>query len=385
MVEMTRKERLLAAIRFEGPDRVPVFPRMWRYLLKHAGTQKHGAYLAYADEFGFDPILHYSAGPVHFVPQPGADYQALGPEIRVDERVEQDGQVRVVSRTFQTPAGRLTDRTRIPPSGGEFGIAPNPHIEEYLVKGPDDLPALKAVVDANAAAAQVADFRAADKELAGRALAAANTYSALSHNAGDAYPLEQMMIDCFDRREFVEELIDVFHAPLLAMTRRALERGAELVYCSVFFESMSSGWSPQLYSELFAPRIRAHVELVHSAGALYHLYDDGKVAATLPILRGIGIDMLSTVCPPPSGDVALSKARQAAGSDVCLNGGIDTVNTIWRGTPESIDAAIREAVAAAATPAGGYIIGSSDSITEETPPANFRAFFDAARRHGTPG
>ena len=29
---MTPKKRLLAAIRFQGPDRVPVSPSMWRYI-----------------------------------------------------------------------------------------------------------------------------------------------------------------------------------------------------------------------------------------------------------------------------------------------------------------------------------------------------------------
>ena len=67
---------------------------------------------------------------------------------------------------------------------------------------------------------------------------------------------------------------------------------------------------------------------------------------------------------------------------MCLNGGIDTVNTVWRGTPESIDRAVRDAISAAQAPGGGYILGTSDSIVEETPPENFRAFFEASRRHG---
>ena len=131
--------------------------------------------------------------------------------------------------------------------------------------------------------------------------------------------------------------------------------------------------------------IRAHVELAHRYGALYHLYDDGKVAATLPMMREIGVDLVSTLCPPPSGDVTLQEARRAVGTRLCLNGGIDTVNTVWRGSPTTIDNAIRDAIAAAHRPEGGYIVGTSDSIVEQTPPENFRAFFEAARKHGTPG
>jgi hypothetical protein len=355
---------------------------MWRYMLKHGGSQGFPAYMTYAREFGADPLLQAAAGPVILFPQPGSDSTCLLPHIQVEETVRPEADGRTISRLIRTPAGTLTDRTLIPNPGGQFGIAPNNHIEEHLVKGPADLPAVRAVVKAWFGANPGVDIPAVAAEVGDRGLVAANTHSALSHNAGDMYPLESMMIDCFERRAFVEELIDIFQEPLMQATKTALERGVPMIYCSTFFESMSSGWSPQLYRELFLPRIRAHVELTHRYGALYHLYDDGKVAATLPMMKEIGVDLLSTLCPPSAGDIMLAEARRAAGTRMCLNGGIDTVNTVWRGTPQSIDAAVKAAVDAAATPAGGYIIGTSDSIVEETPPDNFRAFFQAAKRHG---
>jgi hypothetical protein len=355
---------------------------MWRYMLKHGGSQEIAAYLKYAEEFGVDPLLTAAGWQGIFVPPPRSDYSRLPADIRVKETVREESGGAIVDRTIHTPAGSLSDRTRIPPAGGQFGIAPNNHIEEYLVKGPEDLGAARALVRAWAALHPGPDIPALTAAVGERALFAANTTSALSHNAGDMYPLEAMMIDCYERRPFVEELIDIFQDEVLRATKTALERGVPVIYCSTFFESMSSGWSPQLYRELFLPRIRAHVELTHRYGALYHHYDDGKVAATLPMMKEIGVDLLSTVCPPPSGDITLADARRAAGGSLCLNGGIDTVNTVWRGTPKSIDAAVKAAVDAAATPAGGYIVGTSDSIVEETPPENFRAFFQAAKKHG---
>jgi hypothetical protein len=351
-------------------------------MLRHGGSQGWPAYLKYADEFGMDPLVGWNAGPVVFIPQPGSDCSKLAPAIRVEEKATQDAEGRTVARAIHTPAGKLSDRTRIPKPGGQFGIAPNHHIEEHMVKGPDDLPALRALVEAWTAAHRGGDLAAARKQIGEKGLIQANTYSALSHNAGDTVPLAQMMIDCYERRPFLEELFDIFQQPLMSDTKAALEQGVEMVYCSTFFESMSAGWSPALYRELFLPRIRAHVELTHRYGALYHLYDDGKMAATLPMWREIGVDLVSTLCPPPSGDVTVADARRLGGERMCLSGGIDTVNAIWRGTPRTIDSAVAEAIHAAATPQGGYILGTSDSITEETPPENFRAFFGAARKHG---
>ena len=382
MAAMTSRQRLLAAIRFEGPDRVPVCPRMWRYMLAHGGSQRLPAYLKYADEYGVDLMIGCAAGPVVMYPGPGSDYAKLGQGFRVEESVSENAEGRTVSRVIRTPAGRLSDRTRIPRPGGQFGIAPNNHIEEHLLKGPEDLPALRALVSAWTAAVPGEDLPAIRGQLGERGVVMAYTYSALSHNAGDVYSPDLMMIACLEERPFVDELIDVFQQPLIAATRRSLESGAEMVYCSTFYESMSAGWSPRLYRELFLPRIREHVELTHRHEALYHLYDDGKMAGTLPMWREIGVDLVSTLCPPPTGDVTLAEARRLAGGDVCLNGGIDTVNTVWRGTPATIEAAVKEAIRAAARPEGGYILGTSDSITEETPPENFRAFFEAGNRHG---
>jgi hypothetical protein len=70
MKEMTSRERLLAAIRFQGPDRAPISPRMWRYLLRHGGSQSHDAYLNYAARFPLDPLLTADAGPVIMFPPP---------------------------------------------------------------------------------------------------------------------------------------------------------------------------------------------------------------------------------------------------------------------------------------------------------------------------
>ena len=382
MSQMTSRERLLAAIRFEGPDRVPVSPRFWRYLLKHEGTQKQKAYLKYAEIYEIDPLLGAAAGPVQFIPHPGADYSRLGSDIRVDERRETSGDYTISQRTFETPAGRLTDEIHMPKPGGPFGIAPNAHFKERIIKGPDDLAALGLLLKAWTAAHEIPDYRKLSAEIGGRGLLAAHTYSALSHNAGDAYGLQNTMLATRDNPEFLNDLIDLFQELLMDVTRRALDNGAEMVFCSTFFESMSSGWSPALYREFFLPRIKEHVDLTHEYGALYHLYDDGKVKLSLPMLREVGIDLLSTICPPPSGDVTPAEAREMVGKDVCLNGGIDTVNVVWRGTPESIDAAIKEAIEQAALPEGGYIVGTSDSITEEASQENFRAFFEAAQRHG---
>jgi len=381
MTEMTPKERLTAAIRFQGPDRVPVNPRMWRYMLKHDGSQSHATYLKYVDQVGLDPILlRWWASPIF----PNARFSWTPREgARITATTREEGGCTIVSRLIETPEGRLTDRTRIPPPGKEYGIAPDPHIEEFAVKGRDDLPALRALVSAcRPRREDTPDFRAFAAEVGERGLTGLMTSTALSTNAGDAVSSDVLMVACLEDPDFLNEVLDIFHEPILETTRWALERGAEVVGISAFYESMSGGWGPAIYRRFFLPRIKEIVDLTHEHGVIYFHYDDGKVRDTLGMLQEIGVDLVSTICPPPSGDLTLPEARAIAGTRVCLNGGIDTVNTVWRGTPADVDRAVREAIEAAALPEGGYILGTSDSITEEAPPENFAAFFEAARKYG---
>ena len=382
MKTMTPRERLLAAIRFQGPDRVPACPRMWRYMLKHDGSQSEATYLKYADEVGLVPILLKYPGAANLMP-PIATESGRQRDVQVSVSRAKDGVYTVVSRCFETPAGKLTERIKCPPKGSYFGIFPNNLVVEHLVKGPDDLPALRCLIRAFLPAPEkIPDYAAFAAEIGERGLTGMLVESALSYNAGDAYPQEQMMVAALDDPDFFNALIDIYHEPVMELVGRSLDRGARLISGKFFYESISMGWSPEIYRRYFLPRVKDLVDLAHAHGAIYFHYDDGKVRDTIPMLREIGVDLLSTICPPPSGDVTPGEARALAGRDMCLNGGIDTVGTMWRGTPEDVDCAVRDAIAAAALPEGGYIAGTSDSITEETPPANFHAFFNAVQKYG---
>ncbi len=144
---------------------------------------------------------------------------------------------------------------------------------------------------------------------------------------------------------------------------------------------VSAGWSPKIWRDAFKPVIKANVDLVHSYGGLYHYFDNGPMAAILPDLAEIGVDIVSTLCPPKVGDVDLAKAKQQIGHKVTLAGNVDAIWVIQRGTPEQVREAVRENIRVAA-PGGGYILDVSDCIMPGTPRENVEAFFQAAHEFG---
>jgi len=373
--EMTGRERIRTAIRHEEPDRVPISPRVQAWLSAEYGDTSLTMQMEKLPDM--DPMHIVSDGTPNYLDSYPDEYDL--PEVDVEQRKYRDGDFVVVERTFHAPAGDLSDRTRIPPAGREYGVSPNPIKTEHLVKGPEDLDALQYVL--HEINTDYGFLQAPRKQLGDRGVVMVCIRSALDHNAGYARDVQDLMVDYYDDRAFFDALIGIFQRRSLAQIKAALEGGAEFIFGSWYFTSLSVGWSPAIFEEVFAPLIREHVELTHSYGACYDYYDDGKLAGTMERIADTGIDVLETCTPPPVGDFDLAQAVERVGAKTTLKGYVDLLYVVKHGTPELVDRTVREAMEIA-KPGGGFIIGSSDSFREGTPMENIRAYFDACRKYG---
>jgi len=375
IAEMTGRERILAAIRHEEPDRVPVAPRVGAWLVAEYGKGGLARQLERLPDT--DPMWDVWDGTPNYLEGYPDEYDL--PEVRVEQKKYEEGHFVVVERVLHTPAGKLSDRTRIPPARREYGVSPNPVKTERLVKGPDDLDALRYLLpDVNTNYDHLHRCR---EELGDRGVAMVTVRSALDHQAGAARRVHDLMMDYYDDRAFFDEIVGLFHQRSLAQVKAALEAGAELIFGSWYFNSLSVGWSPAMFQELFVPQIRDHVELTHRYGAYYDYYDDGKLAGTMEMITDTGVDVLETCTPPPVGDFDLAEAKEKFGHKTTIKGYVDLLYVVKHGTPELVEKTVREAMGIA-KPGGGFIIGSSDSFREGTPRENIDAYFGACRKYG---
>lgn len=372
---MTSRERLLATIRHEEPDRVPIAPRVWAWLVAECGSQDLATHLR---EFpDMDQMLPVDDGTPNVVDDIFDHYDL--PDVRVEQRKSHEGDFTVVERVFHTPAGRLSDRIMVPPAGREFGVNPNAVRTEHLVKGPEDLPALRHIL---ARVNTNYDFLdRLHRQMGDRGLVMVQVRCALDHNAGHARELADLMVDYYDNRPFFDELLGLFHRRSLAQIKAALEGGAQCIFGTWYFASLSAGWSPAIFAEVFVPMIREQVELTHAYGAIYNYYDDGRLDQSMDLIAATGVDVLETCTPPPTGDFDLVKAKRTIGARTTIKGYVDLLHVVKNGTPASIDRAVAEAMAIG-KPGGGFIIGSSDSFREGTSRENLAAYFAACKRHG---
>jgi len=373
---MTGRERILATIRHEEPDHVPVTPRVHMWLHSEYGNESLTTQLKAFPDMDH---MYFTPGPTPNYLESYPDEYDL-PEVEVVQKKYAEGNFTVVERTFHTPEGDLSDRTRIPPSGREYGVLPNPTRTECLVKGPQDLSALKFVL--SKIETDYSHFRQSQELLGDRGVVMAWLHSALDHNAGLVRSVEDLMVDYYMDRPFFDSLLGMFHERSLKELKAALEGGAEFIFGSWYFNSLSTGWSPRIFEEVFVPQIRDHVELTHRYEGYYDYYDDGKLTATMEMITDTGVDILETCTPPPVGDFDLAQAKEKIGKKTTIKGFVDLLYVVRNGTPDLIETTVRKAMEIA-KPGGGFIIGSSDSFRDGTPKENLRAYFTACKKYGS--
>lgn len=136
--------------------------------------------------------------------------------------------------------------------------------------------------------------------------------------------------------------------------------------------------SPAHLRQHFFPWLKACVDLVHRKGKVFIFHSDGDVRLVLEDIIASGVDGLHPIEPKAMDIVEL---KRQVGHRIALCGNIDLGYTLTRGTPEEVDAEVRERIRALA-PGGGYVLGSSNSVPEYVPLENFNAMRAACLRYG---
>lgn len=381
MSAMTSRQRLLAAIAHQEPDRVPVAPRMHLWSVEQYGDHNWLRILQLQNEFGMDPLIDVHFRVPAYIRQPfSGDYRELK-DVHVNIASENLGDLNRIRRRFRTPAGDLTDVIDLPHRRSRFGLSPSPAHREFLVKGPQDVEKIPFIL---CDPREVTDTNWPQMiELIGeRGLLQVHpnpgsTAPSMSQTMG----MENAMLSFYSDRETFDRLLEIFAEYHQRVTRRILELGAPVVFMSWHDFGVSAGWSPKIWREAFKPLIKANVDLVHEYGALYNYFDNGPIKPLLPEVAELGVDIVSSLCPPPVGDVDLAQTKRLIGDKVCLHGNVDAIWIVQRGTPEQVREAVREAIQVGA-PGGGYILGNSDAFFMDTPRENIEAFFEAAHEFG---
>jgi len=136
--------------------------------------------------------------------------------------------------------------------------------------------------------------------------------------------------------------------------------------------------SPDTFRRVFFPALQHICQVAHDNGVYLICHSCGNLRLILPDMIEAGIDVYQAI--QPIEDIA--GLKRDFGRDLCLWGGVSNHDLVLA-EPDEIRRQVRESVDAC-SPGGGFILGSSHSITVQTPLDNILAYFEAAGRHPRP-
>lgn len=169
----------------------------------------------------------------------------------------------------------------------------------------------------------------------------------------------ELMLDIYDRPEFVRELLEFCCGLEIAFARWQIAAGADIIGLG---DAIASQVSPRMYRELALPYEQRIFEAVHEIGALARLHICGNTARILADMPHSGADMIDI-----DWMVDIRQAAQAFGSNSALVGNFDPVAVMLNGTTQQVETAVRYCLEN-----GGpkYISAAGCEIPESTPYEN---------------
>jgi uroporphyrinogen-III decarboxylase len=371
---MNSRERLLAVLKKQKPDRIPWSPLIDGYYASGLKTNAIEAALATGADVMVRKVPVFSRSV--FVPHelPGnTDVDAsplpLPPEISRDSWIDGD----LVCRTYHTPVGSLTERWRMVDSSPYI-----PFPVEYLIKDRDDIKAYMYLVEHEDFAPDFESFRKVDARIGDRGLATVTVpHTPIQHLLIIHMGISQFYYTLADHPEEMEAMMDLMHERNLEVLKIIGDSPAEV--CIQYENTGTTYVSPEMYEKYEQPPIDVYADHLHTANKIYLVHMCGQLKNLAEIIAKGRQDGSADIAPPPAGDWTLADAKKAW-PDKVIVGGLDSVG-MARGTR---DEAVRHArdVLRSIAPGDGIILGSGDAVALGTPPENLAAVTELVEEIG---
>jgi uroporphyrinogen decarboxylase len=345
---MTPRERWLAVLRHEQPDRIPMdywgTPALDRKLLAHLGhTEVRAMLKALHVDFTIDVAPRYVGPPLE------PDVDVFGVKHAIVDRGHGP-----FPEPVTHPLAGFTSVDEV----AERYTWPDPNWWSYA-----DLPQ------------QLAGFE--DYPVKGGGSALFLTY-------GNLRGRQQAFMDFVENPDLVSYCLDHLVELAYQNTLRTLEALPGQVTISYVIEDLG-GQTSLLYSPVHMrrfifPGIKRIIELTHQAGAFVLHHDEGNILRILPELVNLGIDMLNPVQWRATGmDRELLKSQY--GARLTFHGAMDSEKTLPFGTVEEVREEVLDNLRILGA-GGGYVLAPCHNMQAITPVEQVVAMYAAGYEAG---
>ena len=139
-------------------------------------------------------------------------------------------------------------------------------------------------------------------------------------------------------------------------------------------------FSPQTARALFIPGIRQLARLARENGARVFLHSDGAIRKAIPDLIAAGVQILNPVQWRCKG-MDRADLKRDFGDKLVFHGAVDNQQTLARGTVEEVRREVRDNIDVLGA-GGGYILAPCHRLQAVSPPENVVAMYEEGYLYG---
>ncbi len=187
---------------------------------------------------------------------------------------------------------------------------------------------------------------------------------------------ENILCDMADEEPLLDELIDQLTEFNLALVRRFVDNGcSSMAYPEDLGMQNGPMLSPDFFRRYIKPAYEKIMKPALDAGIPIHMHSDGDIRTLVDDIIGSGVEVINLQDLVNGIDWIAERFR----GKICVDLDIDRQKITPFGTPEQVDALIREEVEKIATPEGGLtmIYGLYPGVPIE----NVKALMDAMEKY----
>ena len=343
---MNIRERVMAVCRREDPDRIPFL--IFENLLPRGHAERRFRDLG---------LGLWAVEPVYRMENPKVKIREAryfdtwySRESFIFGRSVSGG---IVSRTYHTPAGEVSSRSRV-----GLGYEGSEWCMEYMIKDLADYDAVKYLVEETVYIPSHETFLKRDRIIGDDGIVLAYVPKS---------PLQLMLhvfmghkrfaLDYYRHRREFEDLMRVIWRKETEIYRIVADSPAEVVWCGDNVDGIILG--PKTFERYHVPFYNEVARILHKKGKTFAVHLDGRLRCLSNAIQKTNIDIVEAFTPPPMGDLSIEEAKAAWKGKFIIY--VNFPTTVFLSERRSVKKYALDVLRSIA-PGEGFIIGVTENI-----------------------
>lgn len=376
---MNDRERVLAAIRGEAPDRIPWVPRLefWYRARLRRGDMPAGLRgLSLPEITQRLGVGHYASVPDFTEREEETDMADHGLGIfnhpvlayrvvleGVERRVTRRGQETVTE--YRTPVGSVRTAQVFTEEMLDGG-ASIPWTSEHGIREPSDFDTLAYLFSHLRVEPRTGAWERRRRLVGDRGIAVAyviGTACPVHHIMKELMPVEQFFLAQHDFPEKIDRLAEAMQPYYADMQRISAETDAEVLLLGGNYDDSIT--HPRWFETYIFPALRDYAAALHAQGKYLMTHTDGENRRLIPLYLRAGFDIADSLCPAPMTRMTLDEIRAAFAERITIWGGIPSVMLCPDSVTNSDFRLWVDRLLERYRHSSGFVLGVSDMVTAD--------------------